>query len=548
MADGRAASELSLEPDSRASARERARQRWATISLMNSPAQSLLRIGDLQVDPALDEIRKDGRTLKLEPKTMQLLLCLAEKPGRVFSVGELLDRVWKDVIVSQDSVYAAIAALRRALGDNPKRPTYIANVVRRGYRLVAPVSQWTVPVTEQARADAPALPDKPAIVVMPFLNLSGDPAQDYFSDGVTEDVITDLSRWRSLTVRSRSASFRNRGTTADAKQIARELSARFIVEGSVRRLGERIRISVQLIDAESGNHVWSEKFDRREDEIFAVLDRVVQTIVGTLVGRVQVSVNERARRKPPTSLAAYECVLKANALAWDDPTGAAEATRLVEKAIELDPGYALAHTLLAALTYSRWDEGARSSEAAMEKAQVLLMRAVELDDGESTGHALLANIFVQRHSYNLALRYARRAVQINPSNQWNMADLGSVLNYVGEHEEALCWFAKAREIDPYFDEPWYWRATGLAYMGLDRYADALESLSHVHVRACAHNALMAGCHARLGDTTRAKNRVEECLAIQPDFSIAEFVGRQPFKRAADAERLSATLQLAGLSA
>ena len=272
---------------------------------------------------------------------------------------------------------------------------------------------------------------------MPFLNLGGDPAQQYFSDGITEDIITELSRWRSLAVRSRSASFRNRGATADVKQVARDLAVRFVVEGSVRRMGERIRISVQLIDAETGSPVWSEKFDRELDEIFVVLDRVVQTIVSTLVGRVQVSVNERARRKPPTSLAAYECVLKGNALPWDDPAGAAEATRLVEKAIELDPDYALAHTLLAALTYSRWEDGPRSSDAAMEKAYVLLTRAVELDDGESTGHALLANIFVQRRSFNLAVRYARRAVQINPNNQWNAADLGSILVYVGECEEAL---------------------------------------------------------------------------------------------------------------
>ncbi len=228
---------------------------------------------------------------------------------------------------------------------------------------------------------------------MPFLNLSGDPTQDYFSNGITEDIITELSRWRSLAVRSRSASFRNRGVTDDVKQVARQLAVRFVVEGSVRRMGERIRISVQLIDAETGSHVWNEKFDRREDEIFLVLDRVVQTIVSTLVGRVQVSVNERSRRKPPTNMAAYECVLKANALPWDDAAGAAEATRLVEKAIELDPDYALAHTLLAALTYSRWKDGPRGSDAAMDKAYALSMRAIELDDSESTCHALLAAFF-----------------------------------------------------------------------------------------------------------------------------------------------------------
>lgn len=506
----------------------------------------MLRIGDLRVDPTLDEIRRDDRTIKIEPKAMQLLICLAENAGKVLSVGELLDRVWKDVVVSQDSVYAAVAALRRTLGDDSKNPTYIANVVRRGYRLVAPVSDWVNTPTSVPANGVSAPPDRPSIVVMPFLNLSSDPAQEYFSDGITEDIITELSRWRSLAVRSRSASFRNRGATPDIKQFARELAVRFVVEGSVRRIGDRIRISVQLIDAETGNHIWSDKFDRRQDEIFTVLDRVVQTIVSTLVGRVQVSVNERAGRKAPASLAAYECVLKGNALSWDDPAGAAEATRLMEKAIELDPRYALAHTLLGGLSYSRWDDGPRSSDAAMERAYLLLMRAVELDDGESTGHALLANIFVQRRSFSLALRYARRAVEINANNQWNVADLGSVLGYLGQHEEALSRFSRAREIDPFFDEPWYWRAAGLAYMNLERYADALDSLSHARVRAFPYAALMAGCYARLNDKNRAAAGVAECLAMNPGFSVKQFVSKQPFMLPADAERLTSTLQLAGL--
>jgi adenylate cyclase len=504
----------------------------------------MLRIGDLRVDPALDEIRKDGRTIKLEPKAMQLLTCLAEHAGEVFSVDELLDRVWKDVVVSQGSVYAAVAALRRTLGDDPKSPKYIANVVRRGYRLIAPVSAWANAPANPAAA--PATVDRPSIFVMPFVNLGGDPAQQYFSDGITEDITAGLSRWRSFAVRSRSASIRNRGVAVDMKQVAREIAARFVVEGSVRRMGERIRISVQLIDSESGNHIWSERFDRREYEIFAVLDRVVQTIVSTLVGRVQVTVNESARRKQPANLAAYECVLKGNALSWDDPAGLAEATRLVEKAIALDPRYALAYTLLAALSYSRWDDGQRSSDAAMEKAYGLLMRAMELDDGESTCHALLANIFVQRRSYDLAVQYSRRAVEINPNNQWNVADQGSILVYVGECERALDCFASAREIDPYFDVPWCWRAAGLTYMSMDRYADALEALRHARARAFPYAALMAGCHARLNDEDGTGGSVAECLSLKPDFSIAQFVGKQPFKIAADAERLAATLRLARL--
>jgi TolB-like protein/tetratricopeptide (TPR) repeat protein len=506
----------------------------------------MLRIADLRVDPQLDEICKDGLAIKLEPKAMRLLICLAERAGEVLSVEELLDQVWKDVVVSHDSVYAAVAALRRALGDDPKSPRYIANVVRRGYRLIAPVSPWVDPPTDPAANTAPTFPDKPSIAVMPFRNLSGDPAQDYFSDGITEDIITELSRWRRLAVRSRSASFRYRGVAVDTKQVARELNVRFIAEGSIRRMGERVRISIQLIDAATGSDIWVEKFDRRLDEIFSVQDRVVQTIVSTLVGRVEVSVNESVRRKPPASLAAYECVLKCNALSWDDPAGKAEATRLAEKAIELDPGYAFAHALLAALSYSRWDDGPRSSDAALEKSYVLAMRAVELDDGESTCHAILGHVCVHRRSFELAVQYSRRAVEINPNSQWNAADLGSILVYVGEPEEALTWFARSREIDPYFDQPWCWRSAGLACISLGRYSEALSTLSRVRLRSYLFAALIAGCHARLGDMKRAKASATDCLSMKSDFSIALLMSKLPFKNASDADQLASSLRLAEL--
>lgn len=517
------------------------------MSIPSSPAGSPLRIADLRVDPALDEICRHGNVIKLEPKAMKLLICLAESAGKVVSVDELLDRVWKGVIVGHDSVYAAVAALRRTLGDDPRNPTYIANIVRRGYRLIAPVSPWVDPADVTTAAEVPAVPDKPSIAVMPLLNLSGDPAQDYFSDGITEDIITELSRWRRLAVRSRSASFRYRGLAVDLKQVARELSVRYVVEGSIRRVGERIRINVQLVDAETGSDVWGEKFDRGVEEIFIVQDQVVQTIVSTLSGRLQASDTERARRKPPSSLVAYECVLKCNALPWDDPTCTAEATRLVEKAIELDPDYGIAHALLAGLAYSRWEDGPRSSDAALEKAYVLAMRAVELDPGESTCHALLADLCAQRGSFERATQHALRAVAINPTNQWNAADLASILVYVGESEQALTWLAKAREIDPYFDEAWYWRIAAVAHMLLHGYAAALSALAHVRIRRYpVAAALAAGCHAEMGAVDLAGASVAECLSMRPDFSTSRFVSKLPFKVAANAEQLATSLLLAGL--
>jgi adenylate cyclase len=518
------------------------------MSPISSAGRTLLRIADLRVDPTLDEICKDGHTIKLEPKSMQLLICLAERAGEVLSVDELLDLVWKNVVVSPDSVYAAVAALRRTLGDDPKNARYITNVARRGYRLIAPVSPWVDPPTGSTSNAivAAALIDKPSIAVMPFLNLSDDPGQEYFSDGVTEDIITELSRWRRISVRSRSASFRYRGGAVDMKQIARELDVRFVVEGSIRRMGERIRISAQLIDAATGSHVWSEKFDREVGAIFSVQDRVVQTIVSTLVGRVEASDTDRARRKPPLSLAAYECVLKANSLSWDDSEGITEATRLVEKAIELDPGYALAHAVLAALSYSPWDDGPRTSAAALERAYLLAMRAVELDAGESTCHAILGHACVHRRSFDLAVQYSRRAVEINPNSQWNAADLGSILVYAGEPEEGLSWFARSREIDPYFDQAWCWRSAGLACMSLGRYADALSTLCRARLRTYFYAALIAGCHAKLGDMDHAKASATECLSMKPDFSIAHFMSKLPFKSPSDADQLASSLRLADL--
>lgn len=405
--------------------------------------------------------------------------------------------------------------------------------------------------SESAKADsvqlAPATgPARVAICVLPFTNMSGDPEQEHFSDGITDDIITELSRWRALSVRSRSASFRYRGVAVDMKQVARELNVRYIVEGSVRRMGERIRITAQLIDAETGSHVWGEKYDRDLAGVFSVQDHVVQTIVSTLVGRVRASDVKRARRKPPTSLAAYEYVLKANALPWDDPNGAVEATRLLEAAIKIDPGYGLAHAVLASLRWDSWYNDSSDSDAGLQEAYALAKRAIELDENESTCFAMLGHVCLRRRSFDQALQYARRAIELNPSNPWNRADIGGILMYVGQAEEALVSFKHAREIDPYFDEPWYWRSMGQAYTVLHRYGEALEMFDHVPARTHRTLALMAGCHARLNEIDRARTRVAECLAGKPDFSIKHFMSKEPFKFAADAAHLAESLHMAGL--
>ena len=364
-----------------------------------------------------------------------------------------------------------------------------------------------------------------AVCVLPLSNLGGDVEQQVFSDGISEDIITELSRWRLLEVRSRLASFKYRGTDVDIGRVARELNVRFVVEGSVRRMGDHIRITVQLIDAASGHQVWSDHFDQLQSEIFAIQDKVVQRIVSTLVGRVHVTDAERARRKHPANLEAYECVLKGNALPWDDPAAAAEATRLFERAIEIDPGYGMAHALLADMRTHDWQYEPGDSTAKLDEAYNLAIRAVELDDGESTCHAMLAHICLWRRAFELALQHMWRAVELNPNNQWSVADMALVLGYAGQAEEALTWSARAKQIDPYFDPPWYWRQAARIYTVLRRYREALAMFEHIPVHSYRGAAYMAGCHARLGEGERTHALVAECLAKRPEFSIRHVMAK-----------------------
>ena len=213
--------------------------------------------------------------------------------------------------------------------------------------------------------------------------MSSDREQEYFSDGITEDVITDLSRWKTIAVASRNSSSRFKGQRVDIQAAGLELGVRFLVEGSVRRLGERIRITAQLIDAQTGNQVWGERYDRPMADLFALQNEVVRTIVGTLIGRVYVTAAEHLRRRPSSNPAAYDLAMRADWLAWDQPSTRAEAKRCFEQAIELDPGYGLPHSLLAILLTLDWHRGLGRSPEILDRAFALAKRGVELSDGET---------------------------------------------------------------------------------------------------------------------------------------------------------------------
>ena len=406
----------------------------------------------------------------------------------------------------------------------------------------------------RARLDRPitvekptlALPDKPSIAVLPFMNMSGDPEQQYFSDGVTEDIITELSRFRRLQVLARHSSFRYRGQDVDPVRVGRELGVQFLVEGSVRRLAEHMRITAQLIDAASGHHVWAERFDCNQEDVFAIQDQVVRRIVGTLVGRLDAAGVERARRKPPASLAAYECVLRGAALPFGNPSVDAEKRRMFERAIALDPDYGLAYARLAFVVFLDWFADMTGSDLALDRAFELASKAIVLDENDSTCQRALGWMHLHRKSFELAEEYFQRALELNPNDPEQVANGGFLYAFLGKPDDAIDWLSKARRLDPYFNPIRYWHFIGFAHFIAHRYEEAIAAFSHSSTMPFWVQAYLAASYALTDKSDRAWEVATQVLSLKPDFSSTRLAAKEPFKRPEDKEHLLHGLRKAGL--
>jgi len=389
---------------------------------------------------------------------------------------------------------------------------------------------------------------KPSIAVLPFANMSGDPEQDYFSDGITEDIITELARFRHLHVVARNSSFAHRGNNLDMLRVGRELGVDHLVEGSVRKIGPRIRITAQLIDARSGHHVWAEKFDRGRDEIFDVQDQVVRTIVATLTGRLSAATAEVAARKPPSSLAAYEYVLRADSLPFIDPEAQKEARRLHEAAIALDPTYARAYALLAVNYNVEWERNLDSPDSLLEKALELARRGVELDPNDSVCQNALGLIYLHRRQFELAEHHYERALALNPNRAVLLASAGYLYSSLGQAEKGVALYREANLLDPFYQATWYWVSLGAACFNARQYEEAIAALSHGSEGWDWKYAILAAANAQLGRMDEAARCAAEALRLTPDFSIMNNMKREPLKRESDAQHLIAALKKAGLPA
>ena len=302
---------------------------------------------------------------------------------------------------------------------------------------------------ESAQTGSLVSTTKPSIAVLPFANMSGEPEQEYFSDGITEDVITALSRFKSLLVTSRNSSFAFKGSSVDVREVGTKLRVRYVVEGSVRRAGNRVRVTGQLIDADSDTHLWAERYDRDLDDIFGVQDEIVRAIASAIPGHINRVAIEQLRHKAPSNLTAYDCELRGRwAFAhWNE--GLETALDWFEKSVKADPDYALAHAALAmANVYGLFVLGS-PPETVLERGLDHAKRAIALDDHDPTVNAYAAYAYCLGGVHALARKHAARAVELNPNDPFVLFAQACALSYTGEPEEALEWFAKSEQLEPY---------------------------------------------------------------------------------------------------
>jgi adenylate cyclase len=428
----------------------------------------------------------------------------------------------------------------------------VKNIARpvRTYKVV--LSPAVDPGGPRAAAPVPGLPDKPSIVVLAFQNMSGDPEQEYFADGIAEDVITDLSKVSGLFVIARNSAFTYKGKAVNLQEVSRELGVRYVLEGSVRRAGNRVRITAQLIDGRTGGHVWAERYDRDLTDIFEVQDDVTREIVAAL--KVHLTPDERARveKRGTDNLDAYDCFLRGRQLLWQVSREAiGQAQALFEEAVALDAAFPLAHAYLA-LTHSvqyvnRWSA---DPEGSLQRAQELVDQALTLDPTEAEAHYVQGIIHLwHQKDPDQAIADAERAIALDPGFARGYGALGAALHYAGRSEEAVEHLARMARLDPHHPAQ-YQHFLAQSLFALGRFEDAVRA-SQARLARQPHSdvshVLLAACYGHLGRVEEARAAWQEALRINPDYSIEHRRQILPYKDPADFERVVEGLRIAGIA-
>ncbi len=508
---------------------------------------------------------------KLRAKSFALLLLLVENAGRLLDRDEIMRALWPDVFVTDDSIGQCIRDIRRAIGDDearvvrtvPKRGYIFAAEVERDQPASARVPEPPPPATPKATSAlatsalatsalaAPPLPDKPSIAVLPFQNMSGDPDQEYFADGMVEEITTALSRIRWLFVIARNSSFVYKGPAIDIKRVSRELGVRYVLEGSVRNSGDRVRVTAQLIDAIGGTHLWADRYDRELNDIFAVQDEIAANVASIIEPALAEAEQQRVLRKPTERLDLWETWQRG---LWHFNKPGAEhntaAQLFFRQTIDLDPAFAPGHYGLAlTLFWDFWLYSARLysevQTASLEEARI----AVSLDGKDAMAHAVLGSMLLVNGQFETALAEARAAYALNPNNAFVIGGLGRTAGFCGLHAEGVELLGRAMRVSPHDPALWTWKLwTGMIQYFARDFDAALTSMREVmRLRpAFSHSlAYVAASAASLGHMDEAREAAEQLRTRFPDDVPKLLLERPPWVRAEDWASRAEGLRLAG---
>jgi TolB-like protein len=521
---------------------------------LGNPAMATAhQLGPFRLDGQAGILYRGPKPVGLGQRAVALLRVLVERAGAPVSKDVLIEAGWAGLVVEEGNLTVQIAAVRRVLGQEPGGGNWIETLPRRGYRYIGPVSpaknesSVAAPMTETT----PGLSDKPSIAVLPFQNLCDDPEQEYFADGVVEEITTGLARIKGVLVIARNSSFTYRGKAVDVKQIGRELGARYVLEGSVRRASRRVRVSAQLIEAETGAHLWAERYDREFEDIFQLQDEITLSVVGAIEPNLREAEIERVKRKRPDSLDAYHLVLRAIPHVYPaTPEEAVKGIPLLERALALQADYAEAHGLLAWCHETLFVRAGHSEEdrvAAIRHARAALAHG--RDDATALGLGGFVVAMVE-HDRATAFQAFERALALSPSSALTLTAGAVALAYGGEAKRAIDYGERALRLSPAQDRANFYslHALSIAFFLTGRYEEAANAANRAIQSGPSFSishCFLAAPLVKLGRLEEAKTAASRVLALQPSFSSAGFCAALALP-AALADPLQEAWQGAGL--
>jgi len=458
----------------------------------------------------------EGRSVSVGSRGAALLATLLDAGGGVVSKDRLMQAAWPGTIVDEANLTVQIAALRRALGTGPDGKDWIVTVPRAGYRLLSPIATGSL-IGHGA----------PAIAVLPFANLSPDPEQTFLADGLVEEIITALSRFRTFAVVARNSTFVYKGRPVDVREVARDLGVRYVLEGSVRRSGDRVRIAAQLVEGASGAHVWAEKFEGAVTDIFDFQDEITRSIIGLIEPQIQKAEIERARRKPPDSLEAWDFYIQAVPLVYGaNVPDYTVAIDLLGRAIAVEPHYVPALALASWAHEKRKTFGGTAPEGVndADSALAYARRALDVDPDDALAMALLGwERILFRWDYG-GLPLCIRAVELNP-NLRAVLDLGAVAQlYAGDLDEVIAYGTRALRLSPGAPDAYMcMNHISSAHFSTGRFEEAAawaQRSIDVEKNFVFSHLFLAASNAHLGRVDAARAAMKSALAIRPDYTVA----------------------------